>query len=103
MKIKYLDICYRIIGDLQQDRKEILMYDYQKHISKEIPAVDDLRDLEMYEILRMPVISLPIKKESTVKEGVTMRLEILCYSNLPDCTFIYLFSGDKWNYYFFLK
>jgi len=79
------------------------MYDYQKHISKEIPAIDDLRDLEMYEIMRMPVITLPSKKESTVKELITMRLEVLCYNNTPDCTFIYLFSGDKWNYYFFLK
>jgi len=95
MNIKYFDIFYRINGDVHQDWKEILMYDSQKHLSKEIPVVDDLRDLEMFEIMRMPVIRLPPKRLIQLY----MRLEILCCSYFQGCLFIYLFSGGKWNYY----
>jgi len=95
MNIKYFDIFYRINGDLHQDKIEILLYDCQKHLSKEIPVVDDLRDLEMYEIMRLPVIRLPPKN---VKR-LYLCLEILCYSYSPGILFIYLFSGGKWNYY----
>jgi len=95
MIIKYFDLCYLINGDVYQDRKEILMYECQKHLSKEIPAIDDLRDLEMYEIMRLPVIRLPPK---TMMQ-LFMRLEILCYRYFQGCLFIYLFSGGKWNYY----
>ena len=94
MIIKFFDLFYRIIGDEQQDRKEILMYECQKHLAKEIPMIDDLRDLEMLEIMRLPVIRLPPKN---VKQY--MRLEILCCSYFQGCLFIYLFSGGKWNYY----
>ena len=97
MTIKFLDICYLINGDVQQDRIEILLYDKQKHLAKEIPAIDDLRDLEMYEIMRMPVINLNFKKECTAK--AYMRLKIICYSYVPGCLFIYLFSGENWKYY----
>ena len=95
MVIKYFDLCYRISGDVHQDNMEILMYECQKHLAKEIPAIDDLRDLEMFEIMRQPVIRLPPKK---VKK-LFMRLEILCYSYSPGILFIYLFSGGKWKYY----
>jgi hypothetical protein len=103
MKIAYFDIFYLINDELHQDRKEILMYDHQKHLSKEIPPIDDLRDLEMYEIMRLPIIRLPFKKEDKAKNMIEMRLEVLCCSYSSDCSFIYLFSGDKWNYFFYLK
>jgi len=98
MNIKYLDICYHVVGDLHQDRKEILMYhiDYQIHLSKEIPPIDDLRDLEMYEVMRMPVITLP---EPKVRQKTITQLKMLCCSHLKNCMIIYLFSGDKWNTY----
>ena len=98
MKIKYFDICFHVIGDLYQDRKEILMYnfDYQIHLSKEIPPIDDLRDLEMYEVARMPVITLP---EPKVRQKIIIHLKILCCSYFQGCLFIYLFSCDKWNIY----
>ena len=99
MVIKFFDLFYRIIGDEHQDKMEILMYDCQKHLAKEIPMIDDLRDLEMYEIMRLPVISLTFKKECPASNKAYMRLEILCYSYSQGCLFIYLFSGNKWNYY----
>ena len=93
MKIEYLDLFYRINGDLHQ----ILTVSLQT----EIPVmVDDLRDLEMYEIMRMPVIRQPLKNERSVRKQANLRLKILCCSYLPGgFLFIYLFSGDKWNYY----
>ena len=45
--------------------------------------------------MRLPVIRLPQKE----LKQLYMRLEILCYSYSPGCLFIYLFSGNKWNYY----
>jgi hypothetical protein len=99
MNIKFLDICFRINGDVHQDRIEILLYDCQKQLAKEIPMIDDLRDLEMYEIMRMPVISLTFNNEQLVTDNIDMRLKILCFSYVPGCSPIYLFSGENWTYY----
>jgi hypothetical protein len=80
---------------------EILMYDHQKHIAKEIPVeVDDLRDLEMYEIMRQPVIAFPEQKMPPIRNRADLRLEILCCSHFENCMFIYLFSGREWKSYY---
>jgi hypothetical protein len=100
MEIKYLDIFYRISGNMQQDIKVFMMCNHQKLLSKEIPALYDFSDLEMFEIMRMPVISLPLTKECPVREKVYMYLELFCCSYLHGCMFIYLFSGEMWKYYF---
>ena len=99
MKIAFLDLFCRINGDVHQDKMEILMFDKQKHLAKELPMIDDLRDLEMFEIMRTPVIHLTSGKERKVTKQADLRLKILCCSYFQGCLFIYLFSGDKWNYY----
>jgi hypothetical protein len=92
MKIAYLDLFYRINGDLHQDMKVCC----QTVFSNEFPLIDDLSDLEIYEIMRQPVIQLlPLEKA----KRLDMRLEMLCYSYLSGILFIYLFSNGKWNYY----
>jgi len=99
MNIAYLDLFYRINGELHQDRKEILMYGSQKHLAKEIPMTDDLRDLEMCEIMRLPVVYHTLYNEHPVKKNGFMLLKILCCSHFQGCSFIYLFSGENWKYY----
>ena len=90
-KIKCFDLCYRISGDTY------LTLDIPK---TELPAIDDLSALEIYQIMRMPVIPLPFKKEHPVRTQADLRLEILCCSCTPDCMFIYLFSGKDWQIYY---
>jgi hypothetical protein len=92
MKIQYLDIFYRINGDLHQELKVNLL--------QAIPAmIDDLSALEMYEIMRQPIISLTSQNEHTARKQADLRLEILCCSYSPNGFFVYLFSGEKWNYF----
>jgi hypothetical protein len=81
------------------DKMEILLYDCQKHLAKEIPLIDDLRDLEMFEILKMPVVRLAFQNEHPVRKNVCMRLKIVCCSYFQGCSFIYLFSGENWIFY----
>ena len=102
MNIAYLDLFYRINGEMHQDRKEILMYDCQKHLAKEIPVADDLCDLEMCEIMRLPVVHHTFNNEYPVRKNVYLRLKILCCSHFQGCSFIYLFSGENWKYYFII-
>jgi len=96
MKILYFDFLYAIIGEVHRDRKEVLTSACQSKISGEFPAIDDLSKLEMYEIMRQPVIR-PVKT-TTLKKPV-MRLRILCCSYSQERLFLYLFSGDKWQFY----
>ena len=97
MNILYLDFLYSIIGNLHRDRKEILMSEYQATISGQIPDIDDLYMLQMYEIMRMPVI-WPEKAEKPRK--ALLRLKILCCSCSRGCLFLYLFSGEEWQIYY---
>jgi len=97
MKILYFDFLYEIIGDMHRDRKEILTSAFQSKISGEFPAIDDLSKLEMYEIMRQPVIC-PVKM-TTLKKPV-MQLRILCCSYSMERLFLYLFSGDEWQFYY---
>jgi len=97
MKIMYLDFLYTINGDLCRDRKEILTSASHSKISGEYPAIDDLYKLEMYEIMRMSVIRL--MKLEKPKQPV-MRLKILCCSRSQGCSFLYLFSGEDWQFYY---
>ena len=99
MKIAFLDLFYRINGDVHQDRKEILTVDCQKYLSQELPMIDDLCDLEMFEIMRLPVISPTFQKVHPLRKDADIRLKILCCSYFQGCLFIYLFSGEKWNSY----
>ena len=96
MEIRYLDFLYAINGYLHRDRKEILSSDFQSKISGELPAIDDVNKLEMYEIMRQPVI-LPVKK-MTPKRTV-MRLKILCCFCFEECLFLYLFTGEEWKFH----
>jgi len=97
MKILFFDVLYAITGEILRDRKEILTSVFQSEISCEYPAIDDLSKLEMYEIMRRPVIRL---KKTVKQKQPVMRLKILCYSRFQECMFLYLFSGEDWQFYY---
>jgi len=92
MKIKYLDFCYLINGNVHQDRKEVVQPDF-------IP-VDDFSALEMYQIMRLPVIRLPDDHQHSKRNKSVITLEILVCSCLQGSIFVYLFKGQKWNTYY---
>ena len=94
MEIRYFDFLYTIHGSLHRDRKEILTSVYH---SGELPDIDDICKLEMYQIMRQPVIR-PVKK-MTPKRAV-MRLKVLCCSCFQECLFLYLFTGEEWKFYY---
>jgi len=97
MKILYFDFLYAIIGGVHRDRKEVLTSACQSKISGEFPAIDDFSKLEMYEIMRQPVIR-PVK--TTIPKQPVMRIKILCCSRFQECMFLYLFTGDDWHFYY---
>jgi hypothetical protein len=92
MEIAYLDLFYRISGDLHLDMKVCCP---MAVFSNVFPFIDDLSDIEIYEIMRQPVIHLLPEKG----KQLNMRLELLCCSYSSGILFIYLFSGGKCNYY----
>jgi len=92
MKIKYLDLCYRISGNVHQDRKEVIQPDF-------IP-VDDFSSPEMYKIMRLPVIRLPDNHGRSTRKKAVISLEILVCSCFRNSIFVYLFKGQKWNTYY---
>jgi len=92
MEIKYLDLCYRINGDVHQDRKEVVRPDFI--------LVDDFSAIEMYQIMRLPVIHLPDNLQHSKRNKSVIRLEILVCSCLRGSIFVYLFKGQKCNTYY---
>jgi hypothetical protein len=95
MKMAYLDLFYRINGDLHHNIKEILPL---KRLVKEIHLIDDLSAFEMYEIARMPVIQLANESPQKPKQPL-MRLTVFCCSCIGGCIFLNLFTGDNWQFY----
>jgi hypothetical protein len=93
MVIKYFDLCYRISGDFQHDMKEIMTIGYYN------PLIDDLSYVEMYEIMRQPVITLAELNPATRKKP-ELRLEILVCSCFRGRWFLYLFSDKNWKSYY---
>jgi hypothetical protein len=91
MEIRYFDLYYRINGDFHHDMKEILTTVCHN------PLIDDLSYVEMYEIMRQPVITL---NNPVISEKVDLRLEILVCSCFRGRWFLYLFSGRNWKYYY---
>ena len=88
MKIKYLDLCYLINGNVHQDRKEILQPVFF--------SADDFYMDEMYAIMRLPVIQLPNNQGRYTRNKTVIQLEILVCSCFHGSVFIYLFKGEKW-------
>ena len=91
MDIKYLDLCYVINENVHQDRKEV--------VQPEFFPVDDFYDLEMYQIMRLPVIRLP-DNEQINRPKTVISLEILVCSCFQGSIFIYLFQGKDWRSYY---
>ena len=92
MDIKYFDLCYVINENVHQDRKEV--------VQPEFFPVDDFYDLEMYQIMRLPVIRLPDIHEQTNRPKTVISLEILVCSCFQGSIFIYLFQGKDWRSYY---
>ena len=92
MDIKYFDLCYVINGNVHQDRKEAVHSDF-------IPDVD-FSALEMYEIMRLPVIHLPDTHECSKRQKAVLSLEILVCSCFQGSIFIYLFQGKDCRSYY---
>ena len=92
MDIKYLDLCYVINENVHQDRKEV--------VQPEFFPVDDFYDLEMYQIMRLPVIRLPDIHECSKRQKAVLSLEILVCSCFRKSVFIYLFQGKDWRFYY---
>ena len=92
MEIKYLDLCYLINRNVHIDRKEVVQPDF-------IPS-DDFSAIEMYQIMRLPVIRLSDNHERTTRKKAVISLEILVCSSFRDSIFVYLFKGQKWNTYY---
>ena len=92
MKIKYLDLCYMINGNVHKNRKEV--------VRPEFIPVDDFSALEIYEIMRLPIIHLPDNPQCPIRNKTVIRLEILVCSCLQGSVFIYLFKGQKWSTYY---
>jgi len=81
-----------INGNVHQDRKEVVQPDF-------IP-VDDFSALEMYEIMRLPIVHLPDIHLYSKRKKPVIRLEILVCSCLRGSVFIYHFKGQKWSSYY---
>ena len=92
MKIKYLDLCYMINGNVHQNRKEV--------VRPEFIPVDDFSALEIYQIMRLPVIRLPDNPQCSIRNKTLIRLEILVCSCFQGSIFIHLFKGQKWSSYY---
>ena len=92
MDIKYLDLCYVINENVHQDRKEVLQPDF-------IPDID-FSSLEMYQIMRLPIIYLPDNHECSKRQKSVLSLEILVCSCFKGSKFIYLFQGKDWRFYY---
>jgi len=92
MEIKYLDLCYLINEKMHQNRKEVVQPDFF--------PMDDLSMLELYEIIRLPVIRLPVNHHHSIRKKTVIRLEILVCSCFNGSIFIYLFKGQKWSSYY---
>ena len=92
MQIKYLDLCYVINGNLHQDRKEVVHSDF-------IPDID-FSSLEMYQIMRLPVIRLQDIHVCSKSQKTVLSLEILVCSCFQESIFIYLFQGKNWRSYY---
>ena len=98
IEIRYLDFLYRINGDLCRDIKEILMARYRSGYATELPPIDDLELVEIYEIMRMPVIQLVGENPAKPVQPL-MRLTIFCRSCYHGCSFLNLFTGGNWKFY----
>ena len=92
MEIKYLDLCYMINGNVHHVRKEAVKPDFS--------PVDDLSALEMYEIMRLPVIHLPDNHGHYTRNKTVIQLEILVCSCFQGSEFIYLFQKQKWRSFY---
>ena len=98
IKIRYLDILYMMNGDLCRDIQEILMSRYRSGYATELPPTDNLELIEIYEILRMPVIQL-VAENPAKPEQPLIRLTIFCRSCFRGCSFLNLFTGGNWKFY----
>jgi len=74
--------------NVHQDKKEILQPNFF--------PVDDFSSLEVYEIMRLPVIHLPENPCHSKRKKTVIRLEILVCSCSQGSIFIYLFQKQKW-------
>ena len=98
IEIRYLDFLYRMNGNLCRDIKEILMARYRSGYAAELPQIDDLELIEIYEIMRMPVIQL-VGENPVKPEQPHIRLIIFSCSCLRGCSFLNLFTGGNWKFY----
>jgi len=98
IEIRYLDFIYMMNGNLCRDIKEILMSRYRSGYATELPPIDDLELIEIYEIMRMPVIQL-VGENPAKHEQPLMRLIIFSCSCLRGCSFLNLFTGGNWKFY----
>jgi hypothetical protein len=93
IEITYFDVFFRICNNRLHN---FLTENHRKKIAAAIYADGEFSDIEMYEIMMMPVIQLnPIDEKSTS----IIWLRFICLSQIDGCKFLNLFSGKNWQFY----
>lgn len=95
IEIQHFDVFYRIERNVHHN-----LIEYIKLVSREtVPVVDDLYLLEIYEIMKMPVIDLSC---FALRKQPIIRLKIFCCSCVNGSLFISVLT-ETYNKIYIVK